>query len=106
MNIQAKSRNYRNDSILVGFSDLKKLKTERLLVFPGEDRAGAAGSLKVGSVSNAVYEAGLENGAIVRPLAGCVDMAPPLIITEAETDELGRRLRAALDRALADKPKG
>ena len=31
-------------------------------------------------------------------------MAPPLIITVAEIDELGRRLRAALDRVLADLP--
>jgi 4-aminobutyrate--pyruvate transaminase len=76
------------------------------LAYPGEERAGAAGSLKVGGVSKAVYEAGLELGVIVRPLAGCVVMAPPLIISEAEIAELGRRLRAALDRALADKPKG
>jgi 4-aminobutyrate--pyruvate transaminase len=76
------------------------------LAYPGEERAGAAGSLKVGGVSKAVYEAGLEHGVIVRPLAGCVVMAPPLIITEAEISELGRRLRAALDRALADQPKG
>jgi 4-aminobutyrate--pyruvate transaminase len=75
------------------------------LAFPGEDRAGAAGSLKVGGVSKAVYEAGLEQGVIVRPLAGCIVMAPPLIITETEIGELGRRLRAALDRALAAGPR-
>ena len=75
------------------------------LAFPGEDRAGAAGSLKVGGVSKAVYEAGLEQGVIVRPLSGCVVMAPPLIITDAEITELGRRLRAALDSALASQPK-
>ena len=33
MNIEIKSGNYRNDSILLGFSDLKRLKTERPLVF-------------------------------------------------------------------------
>ena len=33
MNIEVKSSNYRNDSILLGFSDLKRLKTERPLVF-------------------------------------------------------------------------
>jgi 4-aminobutyrate--pyruvate transaminase len=71
------------------------------LAFPGEDRAGAAGSLKVGGVSKAVYEAGLESGVIVRPLAGCIVTAPPLIISEAEIGELGRRLRLALDRALS-----
>jgi len=32
---------------------------------------------------------------IVRPLAGCFVMAPPLIITAAEIAELGWRLRAA-----------
>jgi len=76
------------------------------LAYPGEERAGAAGSLRVGGISKAVYEAGLEKGVIVRPLAGCVVMAPTLIITEAEIDELGRRLRAALDLTLAERPKG
>jgi 4-aminobutyrate--pyruvate transaminase len=76
------------------------------LAYPGEDRGGAAGSLRVGGISKAVYEAGLEKGVIVRPLAGCVVMAPPLIITEAEIDELGRRLHAALDLTLAERPKG
>ena len=70
--------------------------------YPGEDRAGAAGSLKVGGITKEVYEAGLAEGVIVRPLAGCFVMAPPLIITEAEIAELGRRLRAALDRVLAN----
>jgi 4-aminobutyrate---pyruvate transaminase len=72
---------------------------------PGEDRAGAAGSLKVGGITKDVYEAGLLEGVIVRPLAGCFVMAPPLIVTAAEITELGRRLRAALDRVLADQPK-
>ena len=71
------------------------------IAFPGEIRGGAAGSLKVGGVSKAVYQAGLDHGVIVRPLAGCVVMAPPLIISEPEIAELGRRLRAALDQALA-----
>ena len=62
-------------------------------------------SLKVGGISKDVYEAGLEQGIIVRPLAGCFVMAPPLIITEAEIGELGRRLRAALDQTLAALPK-
>jgi 4-aminobutyrate--pyruvate transaminase len=42
---------------------------------------------------------------IVRPLAGCFVTAPPLIITESEIAELGRRLRAALDRVLAGHRK-
>ena len=33
MNLEVKNSNYRNDSILLGFSDLKRLKTERPLVF-------------------------------------------------------------------------
>jgi 4-aminobutyrate--pyruvate transaminase len=72
------------------------------VAYPGEGRAGAAGSLKVGGATKDVYEAGLLEGVIVRPLAGCFVMAPPLIITEAEITELGRRVRAALDRALAN----
>lgn len=74
------------------------------VAYPDEGRAGAAGSLKVGGVTKDVYEAGLLEGVIVRPLAGCFVMAPPLIITEAEIAELGRRLRAALDRVLASRP--
>jgi 4-aminobutyrate--pyruvate transaminase len=74
------------------------------VAMPGEGRAGAAATLKVDGVSKAIYEAGLEQGIIVRPLAGCVVMAPPLIITEPEIAELGRRLRAALDQVLASLP--
>lgn len=72
---------------------------------PGEARGGPAASLKVGGITKAVYEAGLEHGIIVRPLAGCFVMAPPLIVTEAEITEIGRRLRAALDQVLAHLPK-
>ena len=75
------------------------------VAYPGEGRAGPAASLKVGGATKDVYEAGLVEGVIVRPLAGCFVMAPPLIITEAEIAELGRRVRAALDRALANCPK-
>jgi 4-aminobutyrate---pyruvate transaminase len=71
---------------------------------PGESRAGAAATLKVDGISKSIYEAALEQGLIVRPLAGCVIMAPPLIITESEIDEIGRRLRTALDRSLAALP--
>jgi 4-aminobutyrate---pyruvate transaminase len=69
---------------------------------PGEQRTGSATSLKVGGLSKSIYEAGLAAGIIVRPLAGCLVMAPPLIITQSEIEELGRRLRCALDRVLAD----
>jgi 4-aminobutyrate--pyruvate transaminase len=72
---------------------------------PGLGPSGPATSLKVAGVSQAIYEAGLEAGIIVRPLAGCIVMAPPLIITDDEIDELGRRLRLTLDHALRDLPK-
>jgi 4-aminobutyrate--pyruvate transaminase len=68
---------------------------------PGESRARSATSLKVGGLSKSIYEAGLEAGVIVRPLAGCLVVAPPLIITQAEIEELGRRLTRALDRVHA-----
>jgi 4-aminobutyrate--pyruvate transaminase len=71
---------------------------------PGQP-AGAAASLKIGGISKHVYEAGLEHGIMVRPLAGCIVMAPPLIITPAEIEELVRRLRAALDQVLASLPR-
>jgi 4-aminobutyrate--pyruvate transaminase len=57
-------------------------------------------------LSQSTYEAGLETGIIVRPLASCFVMAPPLIITQSEIEELGRRLRSALDRVLTGlKPR-
>jgi 4-aminobutyrate--pyruvate transaminase len=73
---------------------------------PGEQRTGLATSLEVGGLSKSIYEAGLEAGIIVRPLAGCFVMAPPLIITQSEIEELGRRLRSALDRVLANLSPG
>lgn len=72
---------------------------------PGEDASGAAASLRIGGLSKTIYEAGLEAGIIVRPLAGCLVMAPPLIITESEIDELAARLTTALDSALASLGK-
>lgn len=75
------------------------------VALPGATGKDLAASLAVGGLSKAVYEAGLEHGIIVRPLAGCIVMAPPLIITEAEIDELARRLEAALDQVLADTKK-
>ncbi len=72
------------------------------VALPGQSGAGMVGSLAVGGISKAIYEAGLEHGIIVRPLSGCIVMAPPLVITEAEIDELARRLEAALDQVLAE----
>ena len=51
------------------------------VALPGKSPAGSASSLKVGGLSKSIYEAGLETGVIVRPLAGCLVLAPPLIIT-------------------------
>ncbi len=75
------------------------------VALPGGGEKDMAASLAVGGLSKAVYEAGLEQGIIVRPLAGCIVMAPPLIITETEIDELARRLEAALDQVLAESGK-
>jgi 4-aminobutyrate--pyruvate transaminase len=60
----------------------------------------AAPRMKHGGIGKAIYEAGLEHGVILRPLADGVVLAPPLIITAAEITELTRRIRAALDTAL------
>ena len=71
---------------------------------PGaERRNGVATSLSIGGLPRQVYEAGLERGIITRPLAGCIVLAPPLIISEAELEELERRLRRSLDAVLAQQ---
>lgn len=68
---------------------------------PGErGPAAASTSLAPGGLSQLLYQAGLAAGIVVRPLQGCIVLAPPLIITEAEIGELARRLRAALDATL------
>jgi 4-aminobutyrate--pyruvate transaminase len=68
----------------------------------GQEQA-VQGSLKVAGLAKQVYEGGLAEGVIVRPLATCLVMAPPLIITEAEIGELFARLRRALDRTLHEQ---
>jgi 4-aminobutyrate--pyruvate transaminase len=75
------------------------------LGLPGaERRSGVATSLSIGGLPRQVYEAGLECGIITRPLAGCIVLAPPLIISEAELEELESRLREALDKVLSQQP--
>jgi 4-aminobutyrate--pyruvate transaminase len=60
--------------------------------------AGApATSLKVEGIAQRVYDAALDCGLIVRPLVGSLVLSPPLVITEAEIDELIARLTRALD---------
>jgi 4-aminobutyrate--pyruvate transaminase len=66
----------------------------------------AVASLVPGGIAMQIYDAALAAGVVVRPLQGCLVLAPPLIITEAEIDELFRRLRIGLDVALAELPSG
>ena len=73
---------------------------------PGEPRFGSASDLKVGGSSKSNCEAGPEVGIVMRPCAGCFETAPPLIVTPSEIEELGRRLRSALDRVLAGLSPG
>ncbi len=61
---------------------------------------GPATSLKVEGIAQRVYDAALDCGLIVRPLKGSLVLSPPLVITEAEIDELVLRLSRALDLAL------
>lgn len=76
------------------------------IAVPGDAKAAAASpSLAPGGLSKQLYEAGLEAGIVVRPLQGCVVMAPPLIITADEITELAHRLRVALDATLANLPR-
>ncbi len=58
---------------------------------------GPATSLKVEGVAQHVYDAALDCGLVVRPLVGSLVLSPPLVITEAEIDELVVRLARALD---------
>jgi 4-aminobutyrate---pyruvate transaminase len=67
---------------------------------PGVE-ASRVHTLKVGGLGRAAYDAGAEQGVLVRPVGDSVVMAPPLVITEAEIEELVRRLQKALDEVLA-----
>ena len=64
--------------------------------------AGTPRSLKVGGMPKLVYEAGIAAGILLRPVGNCIVMAPPLIITETEIDELIHRLTKALDAVRAE----
>jgi putrescine aminotransferase len=44
----------------------------------------------------------IEHGLVMRAVRDVMVLAPPLIITEAEIDELVSRARAALDQTVAD----
>lgn len=58
------------------------------------------------AVLRAVYDAGLDEGLVLRPAGRSLVIAPPLIITADEVDEIVRRLTVALDRALAARRDG
>lgn len=59
------------------------------LVVDRETKARFPGSLKVG---DRLRRAALENGLIVRSIGDVVGIAPPLVLTETEADELAQRL--------------
>src|SRR5581483_12519594 len=59
------------------------------LVIDRETRARFPGHLKVG---DQLRRAALENGLIVRSIGDVIGLAPPLVLTEAEADELSERL--------------
>jgi len=66
------------------------------------DRATRAPFDASRSAGTVLARRALEQDLIVRPLGDAVVMAPPLIITEAEVDELLRRLGEALRAATAE----
>lgn len=55
----------------------------------------------VGRVGAAAFAAGHEEGLIVRAIGDTIALCPPLIITEAEVDELVMRLERTLDKTAA-----
>ncbi len=63
-------------------------------------------------VAERVNDAALDAGLVLWPNVGCADgvtgdlvcLAPPFVITDAELDELVRRLRRALDRVAGELP--
>jgi putrescine aminotransferase len=52
-----------------------------------------------------VREACFRNGLIIRAARNCMMMAPPLVMTETEADEMIATIREALDEVLADLPR-
>jgi adenosylmethionine-8-amino-7-oxononanoate aminotransferase len=66
------------------------------------DRDSRAGDPELGNrVARYAYEAGL----IVRSLvSGTIALAPPLILTRAQADEIVRILKGAIERAIAETP--
>jgi 4-aminobutyrate--pyruvate transaminase len=69
------------------------------LMQDGEKRIPFDGALKIGARVDA---AALRNGLILRVIGPRLVFAPPLVIEPYEIDEIGRRLRRALDEVASD----
>jgi 4-aminobutyrate--pyruvate transaminase len=67
------------------------------------DTAPGQASLESGMLGSHCGRCCQENGLFVRPVGDTIVMAPPLIITEQEIDEMFRRLRRALDDTLEER---
>ena len=89
-----------HDHPLVAGTRLFGLAGAVVLRRPGAE-ASTTRTMKLGGLGRSAFEAGVEHGVLVRPIGDSLVMAPPLIITETEIEELVRRLRAALDAVLA-----
>ncbi len=63
------------------------------------DKRTKAGFGKPGAAGLIVEKLARENGLIVRPLGDTIAFCPPLVIAEAEIDEMFRRFASALDAA-------
>ena len=93
-----------HDHPLVAGTRLFGLAGAVVLRRPGAE-ASTTRTMKLGGLGRSAYEAGVEHGVLVRPIGDSLVMAPPLIISEPEIEELVRRLRLALDEVLAaDSP--
>ncbi|GHC77859.1 aspartate aminotransferase family protein [Limoniibacter endophyticus] len=71
-----------------------------------KDKAAKTGLGKAGELGALVNKHAQENGLISRAMGDSMAFCPPLIITEAEVDEMVSRFATALDLALAELPEG
>ncbi|HYF60425.1 MAG TPA: aminotransferase [Burkholderiaceae bacterium] len=70
------------------------------------DKAARAPFDAASGVHAHLVQAALSHGLVVRPLKDAIALCPPLVIAEAELDELFARLRRALDDTLAFARRG
>jgi 4-aminobutyrate--pyruvate transaminase len=66
-----------------------------------QDKANRTSFDPKGGVVAYLAQRALEHGLIIRAFADAIGLAPPLIITESEIDELAKRLTRAFDDTLA-----